>query len=62
MADLSSNFLGIKSPNPFWLASGPPADKSYNVNRAFDAGWLRGLGQHGEGRRRRRRGRSGFRI
>ena len=21
MADLTSNFLGIKSPNPFWLAS-----------------------------------------
>ena len=39
MADLSSNFLGIKSPNPFWLASGPPADKAYNVNRAFEAGW-----------------------
>ncbi len=39
MADLSSDFLGIKSPNPFWLASGPPADKAYNVNRAFEAGW-----------------------
>jgi len=39
MADLSSNFLGIKSPNPFWLASGPPTDKAYNVNRAFEAGW-----------------------
>ena len=39
MADLSSNFLGIKSPNPFWLASGPPSDKAYNVNRAFEAGW-----------------------
>jgi dihydropyrimidine dehydrogenase (NAD+) subunit PreA len=39
MADLSSNFLGIKSPNPFWLASGPPTDKKYNVMRAFEAGW-----------------------
>ena len=39
MADLSSNFLGIKSPNPFWLASAPPTDKEYNVRRAFDAGW-----------------------
>ena len=39
MADLSSNFLGIKSPNPFWLASAPPTDKAYNVNRAFEAGW-----------------------
>jgi dihydropyrimidine dehydrogenase (NAD+) subunit PreA len=39
MADLTSNFIGIKSPNPFWLASAPPTDKSYNVRRAFDAGW-----------------------
>ncbi len=39
MADLSSNFLGIKSPNPFWLASAPPTDKEYNVVRAFKAGW-----------------------
>jgi dihydropyrimidine dehydrogenase (NAD+) subunit PreA len=39
MADLSSNFLGIKSPNPFWLASAPPTDKEYNVRRAFEAGW-----------------------
>ena len=39
MADLSSNFIGIKSPNPFWLASAPPTDKKYNVERAFQAGW-----------------------
>ena len=39
MADLTSNFIGIKSPNPFWLASAPPTDKEYNVRRAFDAGW-----------------------
>jgi len=39
MADLTSEFLGIKSPNPFWLASAPPTDKAYNVNRAFEAGW-----------------------
>jgi len=39
MADLTSNFLGIKSPNPFWLASAPPTDKEYNVTRAFKAGW-----------------------
>ena len=39
MADISSNFLGIKSPNPFWLASAPPTDKKYNVLRAFEAGW-----------------------
>ena len=39
MADISANFLGIKSPNPFWLASAPPTDKQYNVLRAFEAGW-----------------------
>jgi len=39
MADLSAEFIGIKSPNPFWLASAPPTDKEYNVNRAFEAGW-----------------------
>ena len=39
MADLRTNFAGIKSPNPFWLASGPPTDKAYNVERAFAAGW-----------------------
>jgi dihydropyrimidine dehydrogenase (NAD+) subunit PreA len=39
MADISSNFLGIKSPNPFWLASAPPTDKKVNVLRAFEAGW-----------------------
>ena len=39
MADLSSNFVGIKSPNPFWLASAPPTDKEINVVRAFEAGW-----------------------
>jgi len=39
MANLVSSFLGIKSPNPFWLASAPPTDKEYNVERAFQAGW-----------------------
>lgn len=39
MADLRTEFLGIKSPNPFWLASAPPTDKEYNVRRAFEAGW-----------------------
>jgi dihydropyrimidine dehydrogenase (NAD+) subunit PreA len=39
MANLTSNFIGIKSPNPFWLASAPPTDKAYNVERAFEAGW-----------------------
>jgi dihydropyrimidine dehydrogenase (NAD+) subunit PreA len=39
MANLEINFAGIRSPNPFWLASAPPTDKAYNVNRAFEAGW-----------------------
>ncbi|MBD3764391.1 MAG: NAD-dependent dihydropyrimidine dehydrogenase subunit PreA [Rhodobacterales bacterium] len=39
MADLTTRFVGIKSPNPFWLASAPPTDKEYNVRRAFEAGW-----------------------
>ncbi|MEX0370803.1 MAG: NAD-dependent dihydropyrimidine dehydrogenase subunit PreA [Tateyamaria sp.] len=39
MANLESDFVGIKSPNPFWLASAPPTDKEYNVRRAFEAGW-----------------------
>ena len=39
MADIRSNFLGIRSPNPFWLASAPPTDKEINVVRAFEAGW-----------------------
>ncbi|MBE7438598.1 MAG: NAD-dependent dihydropyrimidine dehydrogenase subunit PreA [Spirochaetales bacterium] len=39
MASLQTNFLGIKSPNPFWLASAPPTDKKYNVHRAYEAGW-----------------------
>ncbi len=39
MANLTTNFIGIKSPNPFWLASAPPTDKEVNVRRAFEAGW-----------------------
>ncbi len=39
MANLYSNYLGIQSPNPFWLASAPPTDKKINVLRAFEAGW-----------------------
>ena len=35
----SADFLGIKSPNPFWLASAPPTDRKTNVERAFRAGW-----------------------
>ncbi|HVZ63711.1 MAG TPA: NAD-dependent dihydropyrimidine dehydrogenase subunit PreA [Lacunisphaera sp.] len=39
MADLRCNFAGIKSPNPFWVASGPPANTAYQAHRAFEAGW-----------------------
>ncbi|MEY2342823.1 NAD-dependent dihydropyrimidine dehydrogenase subunit PreA [Acidithiobacillus sp. IBUN Pt1247-S3] len=39
MASLYSSFVGISSPNPFWLASAPPTDREVNVERAFAAGW-----------------------
>lgn len=39
MADLSIDFAGIKSPNPFWLASAPPTNTGDQIMRAFDAGW-----------------------
>jgi dihydropyrimidine dehydrogenase (NAD+) subunit PreA len=39
MADLSINFAGIKSPNPFWLASAPPSNSGFQVQKAFEAGW-----------------------
>jgi dihydropyrimidine dehydrogenase (NAD+) subunit PreA len=39
MADLSIDFAGIKSPNPFWLASAPPTNSGDQIMRAFDHGW-----------------------
>jgi dihydropyrimidine dehydrogenase (NAD+) subunit PreA len=39
MPDLSANCAGIRSPNPFWLASAPPTNSGAQVQRAFDAGW-----------------------
>ncbi len=39
MADLTTNFAGIRCPNPFWLASGPPTNCGEQIMRAFDAGW-----------------------
>src|SRR3979409_1003044 len=40
MADISGVFAGrIHSPNPFWLASGPPTNCGEQIMRAFDAGW-----------------------
>jgi len=38
MADLSIDFAGIKSPNPFWLASAPPTNSGAQIQRAFDLG------------------------
>ncbi len=37
--DLSTSTGGIKSPNPFWLASAPPANSGAQIQRAFEAGW-----------------------
>ncbi len=39
MPDISINCAGIRSPNPFWLASAPPANSGAQVQRAFDHGW-----------------------
>ena len=39
MADLSIDFCGVTSPNPYWLASGPPTNSGEQVMRAFEAGW-----------------------
>ena len=37
--DLFTNMAGIRSPNPFWLASCPISNNAEMVMRAFDAGW-----------------------
>ncbi len=39
MANLSTNCGGIKSPNPFWLASAPPSNSAYQNCKAFEQGW-----------------------
>src|SRR4249919_1296842 len=39
MADLSTDTAGIHSPNPFWIASGPPGNSLRQVRIAFEAGW-----------------------
>jgi len=39
MADLRINFAGIKSPNPFWLASAPPTNSGAQIHKALEAGW-----------------------
>ena len=37
--DLTANCAGIKSPNPFWLASAPPTNSGAQIMRAFEYGW-----------------------
>ncbi len=39
MTDLSINYAGIPSPNPYWLASAPPTNSAYQVCKAFEQGW-----------------------
>src|SRR5437660_6536550 len=39
MANLAASVAGITSPNPFWLASAPPANTGAQVHKAFEAGW-----------------------
>jgi dihydropyrimidine dehydrogenase (NAD+) subunit PreA len=39
MPNLTANLAGIKSPNPFWLASAPPTNSGYQIMKAFEAGW-----------------------
>ncbi len=39
MADLKVTFAGIKSPNPYWLASAPPTNSGAQIHKAFEAGW-----------------------
>src|ERR1039457_3301549 len=43
MADLRINFAGIKSLNPFWLASAPPTNSGVQVHRAFGVRWGRAV-------------------
>jgi dihydropyrimidine dehydrogenase (NAD+) subunit PreA len=37
--DLRADCAGIKSPNPFWLASAPPTNSGAQIMRAFEYGW-----------------------
>jgi len=39
VADLTTVFAGVRSPNPFWLASAPPTNTAYQINKAFEYGW-----------------------
>jgi dihydropyrimidine dehydrogenase (NAD+) subunit PreA len=39
MSNLTTTFLGMRFPNPFMLASAPPARNAEMIRRAFAAGW-----------------------
>jgi dihydropyrimidine dehydrogenase (NAD+) subunit PreA len=39
MANLAINIKGMQAPNPFFLASAPPATYGDQIKRAFEAGW-----------------------
>jgi dihydroorotate dehydrogenase subfamily 1 len=39
MADLSTTVDGLKLPNPFLIASGPPGTNANVIGKAFDEGW-----------------------
>ena len=39
MTDLSIDVCGIRYPNPFVLASGPPGTNGKVIQRSFELGW-----------------------
>src|SRR6266550_1680267 len=39
MPDLSTTVDGLKLPNPFVIASGPPGTNANVIGKAFDEGW-----------------------
>src|SRR6516164_10837674 len=39
MANLSTTVNGLKLPNPFVIASGPPGTNANVIGKAFDEGW-----------------------
>ena len=39
MADLSVTVNGLRLPNPFVVASGPPSTNANVIAKAFDEGW-----------------------
>src|SRR5947208_16214085 len=39
MANLSTTVNGLRLPNPFVIASGPPGTNASVIGKAFDEGW-----------------------